>query len=367
MSAISCGAETSFAPTSAGAIGANGINVYPMNGASYGVHASIRLLTFYGSQYTLKIGLANNAIDGGVEKPSSMCNATSGCVAAVNGDFFDVTLSGKPDPGDEVGGITRNCALLHTPEIAHEQVNLDGQSVSNTFNWSSTVDVNGSNVRIAAINQELPMSYVGVHLPLAGTLLYTAPYALTIPTAPGRTTFEFAETPGAASPTTINTTAQLTYVGRTTKALKVTSGRVDISAASASAFSKLGVGSAVSLTTASSSGCDSIGGHPIILDDGVASPISQNDTYMNQPSPRTVVGWTSSGETVIMSVGGVDGRSGATMSQLISMLVSLDVETALDLDGGNSTTLYANGKVMYPSIKSERPVSTGLLVVRSDS
>lgn len=367
MSAVTFGAEANFAPSSSGAASANGINVYPMSGAPFGVRASVRLLTFFGSQYTLKIGLANNSIDGGVERPSSMCNATAGCVAAVNGDFFDVPPVSKPDPGDEVGGIIRNCVLLHTPEIAHNQINLDGQTVSNSLNWSSAIDVNGTSVAISAINQELPMSYVGVHLPLAGTLLYTAPYALKTPTAAGRTTFEFSQVDSAVSPTTINATAQLEYVGRTAKALKVTAGRVDISAASTSAFAALSVGSTVTLTTSSTSGCDSIGGHPIILDNGVASPISPNDTYMDQPYPRTVVGWTASGETVIMSVGGVDGRTGATMSQLIAMLTSLDVDTALDLDGGNSTTLFANGQVLYPSsIKTERPVSTGLLVVQSE-
>jgi hypothetical protein len=364
LSAVSFGAEANVDSSMSGAASANGIYVYPMSGASFGVHAAIRLLTFYGSQYTLKIGLANNAIDGGVEKPSSMCNATAGCVAAVNGDFFDVPPAGKSDPGDEVGGLIRSCVLLHTPEVAHNQIDLDGQTVSNGFNWSSSLDVNGATIPITAVNQELPMSYVGVHLPLAGTLLYTSPYALRTPTAAGRTTYEFANVESTASPTTINTTAQLRYLGHTAKALKVAAGRVDISASSSSAFAALSVGSPVTMTTTSTSGCDSIGGHPIILDDGVASPISQADTYMDEPYPRTVIGFTSSGETVIMSVGGVDGRSGATMAQLIAMLTSLDVDTALDLDGGNSTTLYANHQVLYPNITSERPVSTGLLVVQ---
>ncbi len=364
VAVVSYGLQGEVASTSSGA-SSPGINVYPMSGAPFGVHAAIRLLTFFGSQYTLKIGLANNAIDGGEEKPSSMCSATAGCVAAVNGDFFDVTAGGKPDPGDEVGGIIRNCVLLHTPEIAHNQVDLDGQTVSNGLNWTSELDVNGTELPMAAVNQELPMSYVGVHLPLAGVLLYTSPYALTTPTAAGRTTFEFADVDSSVSPLTINATAELKYLGRTTKALKVRAGRADISAASASMLATLSVGSTVTLATTSTSGCDSIGGHPIILNEGVASPISPDDTYMDEPSPRTVVGWTGSGETVIMSVGGADGRSGATMAQLIAMLESLDVQTALDLDGGGSTTLYANGQVLYPTNKTERPVSTGLLIVQS--
>ena len=86
---------------------------------------------------------------------------------------------------------------------------------------------------------------------------------------------------------------------------------------------------------------------------------------MALPSARTVIGWTSSGETVVMTVGGVDAKSGATMFQLVTMLLSLGVTTALDLDGGQSTTLYADGHVMYPSARSERPVSTALLIVQS--
>ena len=39
--------------------------------------------------------------------------------------------------------------------------------------------------------------------------------------------------------------------------------------------------------------------------------------------------------------------------------------SALDLDGGESMMLYADGRVMYPSVSAERPVSTALLVVQN--
>ena len=85
---------------------------------------------------------------------------------------------------------------------------------------------------------------------------------------------------------------------------------------------------------------------------------------MVKPYARTVIGWTASGETVIMTVDGKDGVSGATVHQLVSLLQSLNVVTALDLDGGNSTTFYANGRVLNrPSHGTERPVSTSLLVI----
>jgi exopolysaccharide biosynthesis protein len=341
----------------------DGYFLYTISGATFGVNTPIHVLTFNSSQYSMKIGLARNAIDGGEETPSSMCQSTPNCVAAVNGDFFDVSDPHEPVVGDEVGGIIRNCVLLHTPEIAHEQVDLDNSSVSEGLNWSSTIDVNGIDVPITAINQELPMKYLGVDVPLAGTLLFTAQYALPTPIAAGRVTYEFVKSGGPTSPTTINTTSELQLVGRTSKAVRVAPDHVDVSATADSDLASLSIGDTVSLTTTSTAGCDNIGGHPILLNNGVVGPISRKDTYMASPYARTIIGWTATGDTVILSIGGIDDKSGATMYQMVTLLLSLDVVTALDLDGGESTTLFAGGKVLYPTLKSERPVSTSLLIV----
>jgi exopolysaccharide biosynthesis protein len=360
------GVAARVAPTASGTTSNNGLHIYAINGRHYGVLTAIHVLTFSGTQYTVKIDLAHHTIDGGKQTPSTMCRTTAGCVAAVNGDFFEMTHPGEPDAGDEVGGIIQNCVLLHTPEIAHQQADLEGQSVSGGLNWSSTVDVNGVSVPITAINQELPMSYVKVHLPLAGTLLFTPPYALRTPSATGWVTYEFTQVDGSTSPTTINATAELELVAQTAKAVKVTAGQVDISAPMGSMLATLQVGNTVTMTTTSTAGCDNIGGHPILLNHGVVTPIVSADTYMARPYARTVIGWTASGETVIMTVDGKDGVLGATAHQLVGLLKSLDVVTALDLDGGDSTTLYAQGCVLNrPSHGTERPVSTALLVVRN--
>jgi hypothetical protein len=361
---LSVGAVAS-ASTASDATSVSGLNVHAMNGAPYGVLAAIHVLTFNGPQYSLAIDLANHEVDGGLETPSSMCRSTVGCVAAVNGDFYDVTPKGKPDPGDEVGGIIQNCVLLHTPEIAHQQVDLGGQQVNEGLDWSVSVDVNGVTVPITAINQELPMRYLDVNLPLAGTLLFTTQYALRIPSASGRRTYEFVPVNSATSPTTINTTAELELVAQTTNAVRVPVNHVDISAPTGSSFASLTVGDTVTMTTTSSAGCNNIGGHPILLNDGVVVPISSSDIYMAQRYARTVIGWTASGETIIMMVAGTDDKSGATGRQLVRLLQSLHVVTALDLDGGNSTALYADGRIFYHAGRAERPVSTGLLVVQN--
>ena len=348
------------------ATASTGLHLFKIDGRRFGVRRIVHVLEFSGTQFSIQIGLAHHAIDGGRQTPGSMCRTTPGCVAAVNGDFFDWAPRGQPDPADEVGGITRDCVLLHTPEISHQQVDLDGQSVSGGFNWTSTLDVNGVSVPITAINQQLPMSYVQVHLPLTGTLLFTSPYALQTPVAGGRATYVFTSVDSAVSPTTINATAELNYVGQTTNAVFVGPEQVAISAAANSPLATLVPGDTVTLATTSTSGCDSIGGHPILLDHGIANTVNPADTYMTRPYARTVIGWTASGATVLMTVDGTDGVSGATASQLVRLLRSIDIVTALDLDGGNSTTLYARGRVLNrPSLGTERRVSTALLVVKN--
>jgi hypothetical protein len=358
------GAHASGVHNNTVTISQTGLHIFSINGRPYGIKTAIHILTFNGIKYSIAIGLAHHAIDGGLQNTSSMCKGTPGCVAAVNGDFFDFTQFGAPDPGDEVGGIIQDCVLLHSPEISHQQVNLDGHSVSNGLNWSSTLTLNGTSVPITAVNQELPMSYSNVSLPLAGTLLYTAPYALATPSGAGRITYEFTQASGTASPTTINTTTDLTYLGQTTQPALVDTGDVDISAPASSALTSLQPGATVTLATTSTAGCDNIGGHPILLNQGVAVPIVTADTYMVKPYARTVIGWTATGVTLLMTVDGKDAVSGATAYQLDSVLESLGVVTAIDLDGGNSTTFFAQGHVLNkPSRGSEHPVSTGLLVI----
>jgi hypothetical protein len=360
------GAAAGVVPAAASTISEKGLHIYAISGRRYGIVTAIHALAFSRSQYQVKIDLAHHGIDRGEQTPGSMCRTTANCVAAVNGDFFDVTHAHPPNPGDEVGGIIQNCVLIHTPEIAHQQADLDGHSVSQGLNWSNSIDVNGVIVSITAINQQLSLTYANVHLPLVGTLLFAPPYALRTPSAARRVTYEFTQVDGSASPTTINSTTELRLMAKTARAVRVTANYVDISAPWGSPFASLRVGDTATMTTTSTAGCDNLGGHPILLNHGVVAPVAPADRYMVKPYARTVIGWTASGGTVILTVDGKDGVSGATASQLVSLLRSLKVVTALDLDGGNSTTFYAEGRVLnHPSLGTERPVSTGLLIVRN--
>jgi hypothetical protein len=357
---------TTSSSTSSSHTSDHGLRIFELNGRRFGITTAIHVLSFAGPGFKIRIDLARHGVDRGLQTPSSMCRTTKGCVAAVNGDFFDLTKPGTPDPGDEVGGIIQNCVLLHTPEVSHQQVDLLDHSVSEGFNWSSNVDVNGVSVAISAINQQLPLSYANVDLALSGVLLYTSAYGLRTPSAKGRVTYEFLRVGRPVNPTRINANVKLKLVARSSRALKVSVRHVDISAPRGSTLARLRRGDVVALTTTSSAGCDSIGGHPVLIDNGVVAPIAPADVYMARPYARTVIGWTSSGSTVLMTVDGKDRASGASYYQLVRVLETLHVVTAIDLDGGNSTTFFARGRVLNrPSRGAERPVSTGLLVVRT--
>jgi len=336
-----------------------------VSGRTFDIRTDVHVLWWTGHRYHVAIGIARHAIDNGVQTPQSMCRSTSGCVAATNADFFAVGAPGTFDPGDSVGGIVRNCVLLHTPEISHQQVDLTTGAVSQGLEWSTTLDINGSSVPVTAINQMLPLSYSQVQLPLSGTLVYTPAYGQRTPSAAGRITYVFKDVRGTTTPTRINSTAQLMLVARSLRSLKVKPGHVDISVPISSTLSVLAHGDVVTMSTASTAGCNNIGGHPILLDQGVAIPIDPADTALVRPYARTALGWTSTGATVIVTVDGRDGVSGATAYQLTALLESLHVITAIALDGGYSTSLYARGKTMNkPASGQERPVATALLVLR---
>jgi len=354
-------------PTSGAVIASDAgpsLHLSRVSGRTFGIRTSVHVLSWTGHRYHLAIGLARHAIDNGVQTPESICRSTPRCVAATNADYFAVTAPGIFDAGDSVGGIIKNCVLLHTPEFSHQQVDLSTGVVSQGLDWKTVLDNNGSSVAVTGINQQLPLSYASVQLPLTGTVVYTPAYRQRIASAPGRITYVFKDV-GTTTPTRINAVAHLQLVARSRRHLKVKPGHVDISMPFPSALSTLALGDVVTMTTTSTAGCNNIGGHPILLSDGVPVPVDPADVALRRPYARTALGWTASGGTVLVTVDGKDGVSGATAGQLTALLQSLHVTTAIALDGGYSTSLYAKGRtVNRPASGQERPVATALLVLR---
>ena len=143
----------------------------------------------------------------------------------------------------------------------------------------------------------------------------------------------------------------------------------------AAALDALPVGTMVAITTAVPAGweavTEAVSGREWLVRGGMAgvSPVSALTTATH---PRTAVGERADGSLVAVTV---DGRQpgesyGATDDDLAELLVAQGVQTAVNLDGGGSTTALARRPgdvtatvVNSPSDGYERRVSDALLVV----
>lgn len=113
---------------------------------------------------------------------------------------------------------------------------------------------------------------------------------------------------------------------------------------------------------------ESIGGHPILVTNGSVAPMDSNDTFVTARHPRTMIGFSQ--DSSIMYLATVDGRQatfsiGMTCFELADLMIQFGCYTAMNFDGGGSTTLVARSEVMNsPSDPGgERTVSNALLVI----
>jgi len=138
-------------------------------------------------------------------------------------------------------------------------------------------------------------------------------------------------------------------------------------------------------------GLFAVGGGPTLLKDGKAyrsettegwpfanAPLDQANAmhrWVNLKNPRTAIGVRDDGTILLVVVDGqrdekpvsqaFSADGGATIEELREVMLALGARDALNLDGGGSSTLAINGKVVNtPSDPTgERPVSDAVIVV----
>jgi Phosphodiester glycosidase len=111
---------------------------------------------------------------------------------------------------------------------------------------------------------------------------------------------------------------------------------------------------------------DTIGGNPILVQKGVVTAGTCTGSYFCDRNPRTGVGINSAGKILLVTVDGRQpGRSvGMTPLEFARLFQSLGATSALNLDGGGSTTMWVEGRIVNrPSGTTERPVGSSLLVL----
>ena len=112
---------------------------------------------------------------------------------------------------------------------------------------------------------------------------------------------------------------------------------------------------------------DAIGGGPVLVRDG--APVRQADelftlSLLVPRHPRTAVGRLANGRIILVVADGRSRRSlGLTNWDMARTMANLGAVTAMGFDGGGSTTLSFDGRVLNrPSGGAARPVANGLMV-----
>lgn len=112
---------------------------------------------------------------------------------------------------------------------------------------------------------------------------------------------------------------------------------------------------------------DAIGGGPVLVRNGV--PVRQADEFFTLSQlaprhPRTAVGQLANGRVIFVVADGRSRRSlGLTNWDMARTMANLGAVTAMGFDGGGSTTLSFDGRVLNrPSDGAARAVANGLMM-----
>jgi len=90
---------------------------------------------------------------------------------------------------------------------------------------------------------------------------------------------------------------------------------------------------------------------PILFADGASYVTSDEEVFFNTSilnvHPRTAIGYTSEGDLLLLIVDGRQSDSrGVNLDELAHIMKSIGAVEALNLDGGGSSSVFANGRLL---------------------
>ena len=316
-----------------------------------------------GGLWSLKPVLSNDAILG-TERVTAIQKrlAPFATVAGVNGDRFSST--GRPS-----GILMRDGQLQQAPGESRSSIGFDssGNLRVERLRLLATWQGTGQRQNLAAVNNS-PSS--------SGMSLYTPSWGLTTPVAPSSYEVVLRPFPGTvpnveiAGPVTETRDGGGTTIPRD-GAVLVARGTAAINRLRNEAAVGRSVRVRLILQPDWAGVIDAVGGGPALVRGGKAVFNAGEAFVPSQlalPEPRTAVGQLADGRIVLVVV---DGRrpgysSGMTNFELALTLTRLGAVSAAALDGGGSSTMAFDGRLLSrPSGSTERPVSEALLMVYS--
>jgi len=291
----------------------------------------------------------------GPETTSSMC-ARARCVVAVNGDFAG-------PGGAPVGAMVARGELVATMGIPQWQLNLDSAgraTIHDRLDVGVRVDTSdGQALAVQRVNRPLLGEDVNLYSRRWGPSTLTDADAVEVILGLGST--EVLPS-GVTRIRTVTLRAggnsaigpnQIVLAGRGAGARALTALALRASG---------GTASLVVQTAAT----QSIGAGPHLLSRGrLAFAPDEAGTFIQGHHPRTMVGFTASGETLLVTVDGRQSTStGMSLGEAASFMAGLGASDAVNLDGGGSTTFVTRGSTRnQPSEGGERRVVSALALV----
>ncbi len=96
---------------------------------------------------------------------------------------------------------------------------------------------------------------------------------------------------------------------------------------------------------------DAVGAGPVVVSNGQVDVMTNEEVFFGSAipdtHPRTAAGITADGELLLVLVDGRQPLSrGVTLEELAALMVDIGAEKALNLDGGGSSSLVVNGKLL---------------------
>jgi len=285
---------------------------------------------------------------------------TANAVAAVNGDFFDIDRTGTPDGPVVVAGTA-----VKADATSQTAVGVDGTSAG----WvgrigqvllQGTATVGGRDRPLAALGtRSIPADALALFTPAWGTgdRASTAPGGVELEVRAGRVSAVRA--PGAL-PVPADGFV-LVATGSVAADLRATP-----------------VGTAASTTysvrqDALAPGSDgfALGARLELVRDGRRAPVDTADPTWAALRARTAIGWTATGDLLLLTVDGGTARSrGVTAVETADRMVEAGAVGAVMLDGGGSAQLVARtpgdatvSVVGEPSDGAARPVANAVGLV----
>jgi hypothetical protein len=280
-----------------------------------------------------------------------------GCVAAVNGDFFN-TFTRQP-----IGGVIINGVVLRSPNPWQNQLTVrpDGRISAGFMQWTGNISVGGTTLPVA------------VNDPNAATpVLLNRRFGAATPAGDA---VELKFLPHPSTALRIGRTTRLDYEGTHRPGTRFPGNLVVLRASGAYAdtLRQLQAGLRVNRSRAmlhlgtAPRAAYSLGANHILLRAGRLVPIDEHDYFADGPNPRTIFAWNDRSHVKLVTIGSaVPGRrAGVSLTVAARLVRSLGMRNAVNLDGGGSSTFVSHGRVRnHPSDGRARPVTNAWVVVR---